>query len=77
MKTRHGQIYLARHSDRAAFNDSGHGTPQVADIPPGEAAEYIADLLGSLHEIAIYAKLGRLCDLISAAEEEAKLRIGR
>jgi hypothetical protein len=45
----------------------------ASEIQSEEAAEYIASLLGSLREIAVASHLRLLSDLLSVAEEEARL----
>jgi hypothetical protein len=45
----------------------------VTGIQTEDAAEYIAALLGSLRAVAANAQLLLLSDLLSVAEEEAKL----
>jgi hypothetical protein len=72
MNTRRRRLYLA-HS---ASSDASHppGAKAVELNPQGvEVAEYIAALLSSLQAVASQAQLRLLSDLLSAAEEEARL----
>jgi len=74
MNTRRSQLYLA-HSCPAEeiFQEESETDDYVAEMLPEDAAEYIAALLGSLRAIAVKAQFRILCDLLSVAEEEAKL----
>jgi hypothetical protein len=57
----------------APSHASKHGDDYVAGLAREDAAEYIAALLCSLQAIAVKAQLPMLADLLSVAEEEAKL----
>ncbi|MGO8952253.1 MAG: hypothetical protein ACLPWS_11590 [Rhodomicrobium sp.] len=74
MNTRRRQLYLA-HSCPAeeVFEEHSDAGDYVAEMQPEDAAEYIAALLGSLRAIAVNAQFRILSDLLSVAEEEAKL----
>jgi hypothetical protein len=71
MNTRRSPLYLA-HSYLPLENESEPGACS-AGLPPEEAAQYIGALLSSLRAMAIGAELSLLADLLSVAEEEAKL----
>jgi hypothetical protein len=71
MNTRRSQLYLA-HSYTPLQNENEAGE-STAGIPSEDAAQYIAALLCSLRAIAMSAELPLLADLLSVAEEEARL----
>jgi hypothetical protein len=74
MNRRRNQLYLA-HScpPEPVFETESDADDCAGGIKPEEAAEYIASLLGSLRDIAANARLRLLSDLLSVAEEEARL----
>ncbi len=74
MNTRRSQLYLA-HScpPEEIFQEEAESGEYAAEIQCEAAAEYIADLLSSLRPIAAKAQLRLLSDLLSVAEEEARL----
>ncbi len=74
MNKRRSQLYLA-HScpPESTFQPETDAEEYAGEINADEAAEYIASLLGSLRTIAANAHLRLLSDLLSVAEEEARL----
>jgi hypothetical protein len=75
MISRKSQIYVAYEAQPDQFPNQGENQDStVADLSPEDAAEYIAALLSSLRAIAAHAQFGLLADLLSVAEEEAKLQ---
>lgn len=74
MNARRGQLYLAHASDPEMIETSNGNDHDdfVVDLPPEEAAEYIASLLASLRPVAVKAQFRLLSDLIAVAEEEAR-----
>jgi hypothetical protein len=74
MNARRSQLYLAHSCPPAApIPSESEAEEWAAGMQQEDAAEYIAALLGSLRAIAVNAELPLLCDLLSVAEEEAKL----
>ena len=74
MNTRRGQLYLAHTiCQEDALQDQSEANDYVADMLPEDAAEYIASLLTSLRAIAVKAQFRLLSDLLSVAEEEARI----
>ncbi|MGO9172734.1 MAG: hypothetical protein ACLP7P_12315 [Rhodomicrobium sp.] len=74
MNTRRSQLYLAHCCvPEEAFPEQSDTGDYIAEMQPEDAAEYIAALLGSLRAIAVNAQFRILSDLLSVAEEEAKL----
>ncbi|MBI4725049.1 MAG: hypothetical protein HY765_08755 [Rhodomicrobium sp.] len=77
MNTRRSQLYLAHTCSPDGGREGGDDVDgYIAEMQPEEAAEYIASLLCSLRVIASNAHLRLLSDLLSVAEEEAKLQRG-
>jgi hypothetical protein len=76
MNKRQAQLFLAHNSsaDQTSESVEPERDDHAISLQPREAASYIADLLSSLRMIAVKAGLQPLSDLISVAEEEAKLR---
>ena len=73
MNTRRGQLYLAHTCAAEEMQDFDGGKDDcVVELPPKEAAEYIASLLASLRPVAAKAQFRLLSDLIAVAEEEAR-----
>lgn len=72
MNGHRSHLYLAHSCTIGEFPDESGGDCD-ADMEREDAAEYIAELLASLRDIAVKAKLRMLSDLIYVAEEEAKL----
>lgn len=82
MKKRSVPLHLARVSHLGQTGETleasaGENTSLSPNIPPEEAASYIADLLASLRSIAVRARLDILSDLIEVAQEEALLHCQR
>jgi hypothetical protein len=76
MNKRRSQLNLAYTSPcEEAFQKTGDTGDFVAEMRPEDAAEYIAALLSSLRAIAIQAQFRLLSDLLSVAEEEARLQV--
>jgi hypothetical protein len=74
MNTRRGQLYLAHTiSSEDAPQIQSDADDYVAEMLPEDAAEYIASLLTSLRAIAAKAQFRLLSDLLSVAEEEARI----
>ena len=75
MNTRRSRIYLAHSCLPDPIFQAEESAPSeyAADLQPEDAAEYIAALLASLRAIAVQARFRLLSDLLSVAEEEAKL----
>jgi hypothetical protein len=75
INTRRSQLYLAYSSPpEEVFEDGDEDEAGgSSELQPEDAAEYIAALLSSLREVAAKAHLRLLTDLLSVAEEEAKL----
>jgi len=74
MNTRRSELDLTRSCPtEEVFQEPSDTGDYVAEMQPEDAAEYIAVLLGSLRAIAVKAQFRILSDLLSVAEEEAKL----
>ncbi len=74
MNARRSQLYLA-HSNppEEVFQPQIEADDYASGAGSQDAAEYIAELLSSLRPIAATARLRLLSDLLSVAEEEARL----
>jgi hypothetical protein len=78
MKNNTAHLYLAHPSDgRKSTVDeadpkSKKGPSSLSSVDPVDTACYIADLLQSLHAIAMSAKLTTLGELIERAQAEAR-----
>jgi len=74
MNARRSHLYLAHSCPPLdVFQPGSEDDDCAVSVPSEDAAEYIADLLNSLRPIAANAKLRLLSDLLSVAEEEARL----
>ncbi len=73
MNTRRSQLSLAYSCSQDVPQEGSDAGDHAAEMQPEDAAEYIASLLGSLRDVAANAHLLLFSDLLSVAEEEARL----